>query len=165
MSTPYKFKDSLEDGEDHEKVLDEYYNKWYSINSVSMLAQKAGIDRTWTNRSDGFRYSVEYKADTTAGRTGNAFIETVSNDATGKKGWAYTSCAQILIYYIPPMKKAYRMTVITLKHMTREWKETYTYVQTIPNEGYNTLGLLVPLSEFEKYCYSIDFIKKENDDE
>ena len=57
------------------------------------------------------------------------------------------------------------MTVITLKHMTREWKETYSYVQTIPNEGYNTLGLLVPLSEFEKYCYSTDFIKLEKDNE
>jgi len=160
MSTVYKFKDSLEDGEKHEKVLDDYYSQWFYIQPVSFAAQKSGIDRTWTNISDNFRYSVEYKADSTAANTGNAFIETISVDTTNTMGWAYTSCSQLMIYYIPPLKKAYRCAILSLKHLLRGWIKKYGTV-SIPNEGYNTIGIIVPLEEFQNCSYYMDYIDLE----
>jgi len=154
----YEFDKQLEDGENHEEELDNYYSKWYQISKISLTAQKAGIDRVWTNNKDGFRYSVEYKSDTTAARTGNAFIETVSVDTSNKPGWAYSSCSQILIYYIPPLKIAYRFKTLEIKYFVNEWKKKYR-LQPILNKGYKTIGILVPLSEFIKHAYGKDEIK------
>ena len=153
----YEFDEQLADGENHEEELDTYYSQWYSVSKISIAAQKAGIDRVWTNNTDGFRYSVEYKADTTAARTGNAFIETVSVDTDNKPGWAYSSCSQILIYYIPPLKIAYRFKTLEIKYFVNEWKKKYR-LQPVPNKGYKTIGVLVPLEEFIKHAYGKDDI-------
>ncbi len=157
-SKVYDFVEQLELGEDYEKVLDGYYSNWFVIEPVSMNAQKSGIDRVWTNRTDSIRYSVEYKSDSTAATTGNVFIETVSVDVQDKKGWAKTSCAQLLVYYIPPLNTAYTIPMLSIKSLLSDWIKKYK-LQSIKNKGYFTKGLLVPVTEFAKYCMRKDNIE------
>lgn len=152
----YDFTEQLQKGEGYEAVLDRHYSKTYKIQHVSMSAQKSGIDRTWTDEN-GLRFSIEYKADDRAATSGNVFIELVSVDNTQKAGWAKTSCAQVLVYYIPPKNKAYLIPMLVLKNLTIEWEKKYSR-KIIPNNGYNTEGVIVPIDEFGQYCFGIDNI-------
>jgi hypothetical protein len=156
MSTEeYSMSNQMEKGEKGEKELDEYYSQWFYSRPVSMNAQRSGIDRAWTSKNTKHRYSVEYKSDDRAATSGNVFIETVSVDKNDKPGWAYSSCAQLLIYYIPPLKKAIRYSMLTLKFHVEDWVNTYPE-HKIPNDGYYTVGTVVPIEEFEKYCWTVD---------
>lgn len=150
----YLFADKLHEGEEYERVLDEFFSSIFDVKHVSMNAQKSGIDRVFTNRTTNISYSIEYKADSTAARTGNMFLETISVDTTNKPGWACTSCAQLLVYYIPPLDKAYLVSMLTIKTLVPTWAETYSK-KPIPNDGYNTIGVLVPLTEFEQHCWKV----------
>jgi hypothetical protein len=153
MSTSYGFEEQLTKGEKREKELDEFFSRVFVIDKVDMSSQKAGIDRIWTDPK-GYRYSVEYKSDEKTAFTGNAFVETISVDRSGKPGWAYSSCAQVLVYYVPSWHKAYCITMLTIKHKLQEWCNTYSTAPAL-NREYNTVGLLIPMSEFEKYCFRI----------
>ena len=150
----YNFNGKLSEGEQHEADLDRYYSQWFDIQSVSMNAQRSGIDRVWTRKSTNVSYSMEYKSDTKAASTGNAFIETVSVDAAGKPGWAYTSCAQLLAYYVPPLNRVYHLTMMAIKNNVDKWAKMYPPGKA-KNDGYYTHGVLVPLSEFQKHAYRI----------
>jgi hypothetical protein len=163
MSTTYSLPKQLANGEKHEKELDEYYNQWFEIAQVSRNAQRLGIDRVWTGRNMGYKYTVEYKADTAADRTGNIFIETMSVDTQNIMGWAYTSCAQRMVFYIPPLGKAYHITTMTLKYLVQEWVKVYGPPILIPNKGYNTMGVPVPIGEFARYCFQVDDIRPEKE--
>jgi hypothetical protein len=157
----YGFDNQLNKGEKGENILDRYYSKWYSITPVSMSSQKAGMDRVWEERTTGMRTSVEYKTDEWTPKSGRVFIETVSVDTVGKKGWAYTSLAQWLIYYVPGFRRAYRITMLNIKHYLPYWIERigkvpgYEY-KKVKNNGYFTEGIVIPLSEFAKRCNKID---------
>jgi len=156
----YDFKTQLSIGEQYETLLDNHYSQWYDIFSLSMQAQKAGIDRIWVNKNNGFRYSVEYKSDRTASTTGNVFIETMSVDKTNKLGWAYTSCSQILVYYLPFEHTAYHITTLTIKNMVEKWERNYSS-RSIPNGDYSTIGILVPINVFKNECYNIHQLNKD----
>ena len=153
----HKFIDDLPQGELEEKNLDRFFIElWHvGIQPATKEQQRDGIDRVWTT-PDERRFSVEYKADWKAAETGNAFIEVVSVDKDGKPGWAYTSLAQYLIYYIPPWKRVYICPMTMIKERLLDWVGRYPH-KVIPNEGrnaenYNTVGVPVPLDVFESEC-------------
>ena len=145
----YEFNVMLKLGEKHEADLDVYFSKWYRIERVNMELQRLGVDRLF-NRPDGTRISVEYKADDTAARTGNAFIETVSVDNQNKPGWALSSIAQVLIYYIPPLQDIYIIRMLDLK-MDIEKLVSNHEVKQIPNGGYMTEGIPVSIDNLQRY--------------
>lgn len=138
----------------HEQFLDDFSARWYTIRQASLIEQRQGIDRHFTDKKTGIATTVEYKADTTASRTGNAFVETVSVDATGKLGWAYTSQADWLFYYLPQDGLLYFWHFAEFrKHLPRWVRECKS--RAIPNQGYKTVGMLVPLGEFEAYASKV----------
>ena len=47
--------------------------------------------------------------------------------------------------------------MLTLKHLLPKWVNTYGTGEA-PNDGYKTIGLLVPIEDFEKHCYTTDTI-------
>lgn len=165
----YSFATQKRSGLAHEATLDAFFERWFvvakmdhddpSASDARRAARKGmqlmGVDRLFTSRADGARYTVEYKADTRAGETGNAFIETVSVDARRKAGWAYTSCAQILAYYLPTTGRVYVVNLPALRAKLPDWVRRFSPPRKIPNRGYNTLGLTVPLSELEPLSCSI----------
>lgn len=147
----YDFSTQLYRGADSERTLDRYFGRWYVVEPVSMELQRLGIDRKFT-APNGVVWMVEYKADETAARTGNAFIETVSVDRAAKMGWAYTSAAQMLVYFVPPTQAVYVLSVERIKTWLLPRLAEYPE-KAIPNRGrgqpYNTIGVCVPLADLD----------------
>lgn len=150
----YSFNGQLQSGEQGEVFLDEYFARWFILEPASPAEQRQGIDRFFTTRNRKRRFAVEYKTDNVAARTGNAFIETISVDVINKPGWAYTSQAEYLLYYVPGKAVVYMMPMAAIRRCLALWLEHFPHRQ-IPNNGYNSYGLLVPLGEFERYAEGV----------
>ncbi len=152
---PYSFPTQLSRGIQGEQVLDAHFRARWDIISASPDEQRRGIDRWFVSRaSSPKRVAVEYKADRTAGRTQNAFIETVSVDTAGKRGWVYTSAAHILMYYVLGTGQTYVIPLAALRRALPRWTAQYPQ-RRVPNEGYHTHGLLVPLAELAGVALAI----------
>lgn len=148
----YSFQKQLQKGNVAEERLDKFFGEHYEITPASHAEQRQGVDRWLTDKASGLRFSVEYKADSRASKTGNAFVETISVDTNPvKRGWAYTSTALFLIYYVPPDGLIYALKFTALREKLSTWVSRYP-VRKIPNDGYFTHGILVPLREFEQIC-------------
>lgn len=149
----YAFQEQLAKGEESEDELDQLFGKWYCIQAATMEQQRAGIDRIFTRKDNGHVSKIEYKTDWTAGRTHNAFVETVSVDTNNKPGWAHSSQADYLIYFVPGDCLIYIIAFANLRKRLPYWQKFPT--RTIENKGYKTLGILVPLAEFERIATQV----------
>jgi hypothetical protein len=161
----YDFDRQLRDGLKHEAALDAHFSQWYAITRLDQddpavpeckrLARRGlqlmGVDRIWERAATGERWTVEYKSDTKADATGNAFIETVSVDTQDRKGWAYTSIAQLIVYYVPQQGRVLVINVPALRIALRAWPARYP-VKYAENRDYKTHGLLVPLRDLAPLC-------------
>jgi len=146
----FDFDTQLGKGEDWERQLDRHFQKWFKIAPATMDQQRTGIDRIFTD-ANGRVLTVEYKSDERASSTGNAFVETVSVSTTGKQGWAYTCRADLLLYFLPGDLLIYVWKPEKLRRHLSKWECKYRTV-SVPNSGYVTKGILVPLAEFEQYA-------------
>ena len=115
----------------------------YYPRPVSMAEQRRGIDRFFTDA-----LKVEYKTDTRAADTHNVFIETISVDRVNKPGWAYSSAADVLAYYIPGDDLVYVVRLVRLRRFLPGWERRYP-VRKAQNVDYDTHGLCVPIEAFE----------------
>lgn len=149
----YSFRKQLRDGQKHERFLDDYYSTRFHIEPADREEERRGIDRWFTDKRNGSTYAIQYKADTTAARTGNAFVETVSVDTKNIPGWAYTCEADFIIYYVVGCGPAYVIRPVEIRKRLGSWEREFES-RAIPNQGYNTVGLLVPLDEFERIAYA-----------
>lgn len=151
----YAFKQQLAIGEAHERRLDEFFSRYdIDIRPATAEEQRMGIDRFFTHRPTGAVDAMEYKADDKAGQTGNAFIETVSVDTTGKPGWAVASQARFLVYLVVDPEVIYLVNMQRLRNALPRWQSIYPEVPA-QNDGYRTLGLLVPLHELERIAVGV----------
>lgn len=150
----YSFDKQLKKGQEHERFLDGYFGEKFEIRSATMEEERRGIDRHFTDRRNGNVYSIQYKADKTAARTGNAFVETVSVDTTGAPGWAYSCEADFIVYYVVGVGPAYVVRPEDIRKRLAGWKRRFPE-RRIPNKGYHTVGILVPLRKFEEIAYAI----------
>lgn len=137
-----------------EKELDEFFSQWYDIQPVDREMQRKGIDRIFTRHDNGYIFKIEYKTDWKATKTQNAFVELISVDNTGKPGWAYSSQADYLLYYLPEDILVYVIAFENLRNCLPAWVDKYP-VRTIRNVGYNTVGVLAPLCEFERIATQV----------
>lgn len=157
MTKTYSFVEQLEKGQKAERILDEYFSKWYLIADVSMDTQRKGIDRIFTRQafSEPIQptINVEYKADEKTQSTGNVFIETMSVMEMGKYGWAWTSQADMLVYLAIP-DTIYIVPPVKIREIIPEWTKTYG-VRTVRNKAYKSCGIPVPEEEFAKICSSV----------
>lgn len=147
----YDFDRQLAEGEAGEAFLDAFFRgRGHTVRPVSMDGQRRGIDRDIT-APDGRQMSVEYKTDRLAARTGNAFVETISVDAEqGKMGWALTSQADYLVYYVPE-HVILILPFASLRWALPGWMRDYP-ARAAPNDGYRTHGVLVPLDKLAEYA-------------
>lgn len=145
----HKFDEKLKEGQAFEKMLDEFFSKWYRIEPVTdMKLQKAGIDRIFIDEESGRRLKVEYKADSMAGKTGNVFIETISNSSSFEEGWAMKCQADVIIYFIPPTSEIIAIEPATILLSLPDWvRYKKAWAQ---NATYRSYGRLVPIAEFKK---------------
>jgi len=160
----HNFDHQMKRGDEGAVFLDDFFRaKGYAIREATRDEQRAGIDRAFTNPKSGKISLVEYKTDTRAATSGNAFIETVSVDAVGKMGWALTARADILVYYVPPTG-----TIYVLQFKAIHW-ELPGWIRDFPprhaqNNGYATHGIIIPLSELAKSAMRIYRLNEDGDD-
>lgn len=146
---PYDFRAQLSAGQRGEAILDRFFRRAYVITPASDAEQRTEIDRWFTNRKSGRRFSVEFKTDSLAGKTGNAFIETTSVEEQNKPGWATMSQAEYLIYFVRDPDAIYVVRFKDLRWRLPGWELTCAR-KSVANKGWTTVGLLVPLAELER---------------
>lgn len=154
----HTFDKSFKSAKLYEAELDKHFGQTFRITPASPEQERLGIDRFFEHHHSGVRYSVEYKTDHKTPETGNVFIETMSVDTHGKRGWAYTSTAQVLIYFIPGHEYALRADMTAIKNRLVEWAvypQASAWNRGRGGEYYKTLGRLVPLEEFRRVCVGI----------
>lgn len=144
----HNFGSKYREGVLHEREIDSQFHDRFEISAVPRFMQRLGVDRIWKNRESGETFTVEYKADEVASRTGNVFIETTSIDTEKKPGWAYTSTAQILVYYIPG-DAIYLASTLRLRRVIKDWVRRYPTGRA-NNGTYFSQGILVPTSVFAR---------------
>jgi hypothetical protein len=150
----YDMGQQIEQGESAERYLDFYFGAEFAIRPATREQQRLGIDRIFTRRTDGREWLIQYKADKTAARTGNAFVETVSVDTAGKEGWALTCTADFIMYYVVGIGPLYILRPNDIRAKIQEWQRQYPE-RRIPNGTYHSVGLLVPLDEFERAAVQV----------
>jgi hypothetical protein len=148
----YEFREQADLGEAAAAELDAFFGATYEIRHTTLSVDKVGIDRVFTHRATGKRYSVEYKGDSRAAVTGNAFIEVVSVSTSDAPGWAKTCLAQWIVYYIPPLRSGYWLRAVDIKARLEEWERRYR-VASCQNKSYVSLGILVPLRTIGATAY------------
>lgn len=152
----YQLDEQLAQGEGAEARLDHHFQDRFLIQPATRAQQRGGIDRLFTHRQTGISYTIEYKTDWTAGHTGNAFIETVSVDTEQIPGWAYTSQAEWLVYFVPIRLALYLIAFSDLRAQLPHWLLSCRAAPPIPNQGYCTHGILVPLSQLARCASRIE---------
>lgn len=154
----YDFSEQLALSRVRDAELDKHFaSDWKISRELPRHFERLGIDRVWVHRKSGRRWTVEYKHDTIAHRTRNAFVETVSvegdNGGEKKLGWAYTSCAQVLVYYVVGGEYALVLRMSDIENRLPCWEAQYntrttTTLDKRTGESYRTSGLLVPILVF-----------------
>jgi hypothetical protein len=138
----HRYEDSCRTEARHAQTLDRWLGQHYRLRLANVDEQRQGIDRVVID-DDGCDTTIDYKCDTRAAQTGNLFAETVSNARTGRLGWALTSRAEWLFYFVVPARvQVYRMA--RFRAAVAVWNGTYP-LRAAENEGYATLGICVPL--------------------
>lgn len=156
----HDFAEKKRQGKKGESFLDRYFSLWYKVEPVSLDEERAhGYDRIFKGLYPAFEYlakapveqmRVEYKTDYLAAKTGNVFIETISVSTAGKKGWIYTSHADLLVYFIPPIFRIYCCPMKDVRKVfLSDWQSRYV-AKIVSNGDYATHGILVPVSVFAK---------------
>lgn len=151
MGREYSFVEQLERGLEGEKVLDQYFSTWYDIAPATIDQQKDWkIDRIfWPKGSykldSAGKKLVEYKTDDRTDKTGNVFIETWSNMELRRYGWAFTTRADIIVYYALP-DTIYIIKREQLQEVLPKWLASFE-TRNINNKTYTTQGIPVPTEE------------------
>lgn len=150
--TIHQWDDRLNIGKAGEAALDDYFKETgLVIREAEMKWQECGIDR-WFIRK-GFWLPVEYKTDFRAFETGNLFIETRKNcNGQGKAGWAKTTLAKRIYYYIPQIGKIYGLR-------PEKWQEHPSVLEPFRtvkayNIGYHAEGVIIPFKELHYFTYA-----------
>jgi hypothetical protein len=150
----YSFKQQLAQGKRAEEYIDTLFIDKFFIAKATREDERRGIDRHYTKRGNGRKYTIQYKVDKKASEAGNAFIEIVSVDTQGIPGWAYTCQADFIFYYIDNIGPIYILRPKDIKRKLETWKAKYTTLE-IENKTYKTAGIIVPLNELERLAVSI----------
>jgi hypothetical protein len=151
MSKPYDMFEQLAKGELAEAHIDRFYAGIFHTTPATRAEQRTGIDRHYTHKETGKSHTIEIKTDWTATRTGNAFIETTSVDTMDIPGWAYSSQAEWLFYYLPDQNELCVITFAALRQQLPDWIDEYPE-RVARNATYHTKGILVPLAVFKIHC-------------
>lgn len=164
----FDFSEQLAIGQEYEALLDKHLSEKNDLVPVPKEYELRGIDRFLRNKETQLTFSVQYKADKVAGRTGNLFLELFSRfpDYHGpceRDGWFRSIQAQILAYYVVDESCLYWFDVVRLKLYCPKWLELYRMSAGVENsvqhenKKFWAFGLVVPL----KVAYDNAGLKKE----
>ncbi len=124
-------------------VLDAWLGQRYRLRPATTGEQWLGMDRMVI--ADDGMVGIDYKCDERAQQIGNAFIELVSNDVSGRWGWGLTSEADWILYFVVP-GQVLAFLAAHLRDALPAWLQQFP-VRRAHNGRYRTLGICVPLDE------------------
>jgi len=128
-------------------VLDDWFRaEGYEVRESTPDENKAGTDRWMRRRSPDWE-GVDYKCDDKGQGTGNAFIETISNDVYGTPGWAVKDTGAWIAYFVIP-SRVYIISTERLRAHLDEWRTEYRTAPAWNKKGHRGWGILVPLDVF-----------------
>ncbi len=150
----YDFATQLALGEEGEAILDRFFARWYRIEKLDKDMQfKSGADRLFVG-PDGQQTLVEYKTDFKAHQTGNVIVEIISADSHDSVGWAIKSRADIMVLFVYHSRKIVILKMEDVREQILWWNAKYRKV-AIHNAGYNTIGIVLPLYEYESIAIRV----------
>lgn len=160
----YDFEEQLRIGAEHAQVLDAHFESvGYEVEETNPELQRREIDRIFRFRETGEIWTVEYKACMKAHQTRNIFVETVSVLEKHIPGWAKTSWAQILVYYVVGWEMAYVAPMSTIKFRRDTWLRRYQQKDVVNRwsngNSYLSRGIPVPERVFRDICYKTPHIE------
>ena len=158
-TAPHKFSDSYKRGQRGEDAARSFLvSCGFKTKCVTTKSdQRAGKDFI----VDGS--SLEVKTDDMALQTGNAYIETISNDRRGKAGWVHYTKADILFYIVG--NQCYVCSPDALRSALPRWSKRFS-TSRCENKTYASEGVLVPLRVLEREVveFSFDITQYATDD-
>lgn len=153
--TVHNFQESLRRGKADEALLDRYFRKWYTVETIPVsIEQRIHADRLFI-RPDGSQLTVEYKADHRADETGFLFLETVANDVSGAPGWVYSTQADRIVWLLPESGLIMSLPAVRLREAMPIFKWECREASSA-NPNYNSVGLIVPVSRVRRLCDWVD---------
>ena len=143
VGRPHRYDESLGVEALWAPVVDAWLASRYEVHVAELEDELRGIDRFLTRPADVTVTSLDAKHDRLAHRTGNVFLETVSNDQSGRPGWALTSEADWILYHVVAERRVLLFLTSELRDVAgwSRWRE-----RSVRNEGYRTVGQLVPVA-------------------
>lgn len=146
----YNFQEQLKIGQEGEAFLDSFFRgKGVQVEVVDDLdTQRRGIDRYF--HIEGKTFSVEYKTDHTAARTGNAFLEMAVDK---KAGWVQRTEADFIAYYVPGRQVIYLVRPERIRELLGAYINKLQWGE-IRNDSFVAYGMLLPLDRKPrtKFC-------------
>lgn len=151
----YYFKDMLDIGYQGFEEVQDMLNRMNITVGIDDLQedkyyQEKDIDFLWKYINNGLQQKYcELKTDTIAHKTGNIFIELVSNTRKNTKGnFLYTQC-DLFMYYLINSKKLFIFDMNKLKTYVGKNINNFAIKKTqsniTENMSYNTLGITIPI--------------------
>ena len=148
MKKTYNFKQQLKIGKKGEHILDIFFKNKFHIKQVSLQTElEEGIDRIFINKKSGKKFSVEYKRDDMALKTGNLFIETLSNSSNGKLGWIFWSQSYRVMILVGGI--IYSLKTEELREYIKKEGDRYKE-RSCKNKTYYSVGKLMPIKDLVK---------------
>ena len=141
----HDFKEKLAFGQNGEKVIEEYFESQGYATAPGN--QAAGYDLMISK--GGCTQRVEAKTDFLCQKYGNLIFETISVEKDGvimKDGWAKTSEADYLAWLLFHKRELWIFDFDDIRRLLPEWERKFPRTRPIPNDGYNTHGIKVPLA-------------------
>lgn len=142
------------EGKSVERILDKFFEtRGFQIEQTSVEQERQLHlgDRIFTKSGNSF--FVEYKSGIQTYYTGNVFLETISVDSLEIPGWVYTCKADWILYATLLNGKILVFKPDVLRQKIEELKKKFRVVKTSKgqNQGYDTHGVIVPLSYAEAH--------------
>lgn len=156
----HRFEDTLKIGEagfnEVEGILKRLPNHYVALDrQLDKEFMKKDIDFIWIYEDEGIRYKTcELKTDTKGHRTGNMFIEVLTNVARNKEGnYYYTEC-ELFMYYFIESKELYIIPMDDLRQYVDSNKDSFkvAYSKSMVSDSITkkAKGLLVPTKDLKK---------------
>lgn len=164
------FANSMKIGKIGEVLIRKYLEQnGYECRKSEHIQERKGIDLLACK--DNKYLKLEIKTDVKGIYTGNIFIEIQSVMQKDIKGWLHTSNADIIFYIIAQKLNEFIIGIKTVYCMHMEDLRNYLTEEKISNlpkgmaatsdtsdRQYNTLGVLLPITELEEQDFIIKLL-------
>ena len=135
----------VEKGADPKEVAKKYFNQWYNIKDT---------EKGFEFEREGKRWDVQLVIDDKVQDTSRFYVELWSVKELGRYGWAWTSSADMLVYFALP-DTLYIAKPEEIRKEIPYWQPVFGSVEVKRKGGYHGVGIPVAEDCFSDICTSV----------